>query len=395
MKTDSSKLVEVEAPATLAEDYVFWATTTTTNDDASDTHSCASPSRSSDSSVTFPVRVPPGGVLEGETMQVLLSTALVDKYSSSSDCNNDFSSVSNYSSCHIDDDENELPPLLSQKVALRGEWKDGLCCCFRLGACHPHFWIACCCPSVLIGQIMVRMKMTWLAHRLADPNKQETIEERTTIKGVDKGSPKKSTQELCLFLVYAVVTFVLFHTMYKCGSFIYPNNGSILITNEDSDFQNNDDDNYCYYSYFWWHRLCDVGFSVVLSAWGIFVVVRLRRAIRERYEIPPQTYLVSCAFQSFSFSLGSYEDLFCACCCSCCAISQMARQTADYEGTEPASWCTLNGLRSRYASNNPPFAPNQDDSSTSTNWCFQTLRQSSSSSRDDSNRAFSSQNDMA
>jgi hypothetical protein len=57
-----SILVEVEAPATLAEGYVFWATTTRSNDMDDNTHSCDNNdipliSTNCIKSITFPVRV--------------------------------------------------------------------------------------------------------------------------------------------------------------------------------------------------------------------------------------------------------------------------------------------------------------------------------------------------
>jgi hypothetical protein len=65
---------------------------------------------------------------------------------------------------------------------------------------------------------------------------------------------------------------------------------------------------------------------------GFMVVVKLRAAIRQQYDIP-------------TGPLGRCEDLVCVCCCHCCVMSQMARQTADYDGDEPASCCSMNGIQ--------------------------------------------------
>jgi hypothetical protein len=56
----------------------------------------------------------------------------------------------------------ESAPFLADANAPHGRWKDGLCDCCRFGPCHPSLWNAICCPQILMGQILTRMKMTWL-----------------------------------------------------------------------------------------------------------------------------------------------------------------------------------------------------------------------------------------
>ncbi len=53
---DSQIIVEVEAPATLAGGYVFWATTSTSSNDENGSRRCKSP-LGQRSAVTFPVQV--------------------------------------------------------------------------------------------------------------------------------------------------------------------------------------------------------------------------------------------------------------------------------------------------------------------------------------------------
>jgi len=60
----------------------------------------------------------------------------------------------------------------------------------------------------------------------------------------------------------------------------------------------------------------------------VCVLARLRRRVRHSYGIRTK---ICC------------EDLACALWCSCCTVSQLARQTADYT-VHRAYWCTPNGL---------------------------------------------------
>ena len=66
---------------------------------------------------TISVQVPPGGVEEGQKFMVPLSEQ-------------DSSSV-----------KFGMPRI---QVPV-GEWRDGLCNCFKYGLCHYHLWTSCCC----------------------------------------------------------------------------------------------------------------------------------------------------------------------------------------------------------------------------------------------------------
>ena len=45
-----------------------------------------------------------------------------------------------------------------------GKWNDDIFACTRYGICHPSLICALCCRFVLIGQIMTRLKLDWLAN---------------------------------------------------------------------------------------------------------------------------------------------------------------------------------------------------------------------------------------
>eukprot|EP00539_Tryblionella_compressa_P003126 CAMPEP_0178747548 /NCGR_PEP_ID=MMETSP0744-20121128/8379_1 /TAXON_ID=913974 /ORGANISM="Nitzschia punctata, Strain CCMP561" /LENGTH=436 /DNA_ID=CAMNT_0020400789 /DNA_START=45 /DNA_END=1355 /DNA_ORIENTATION=+ len=290
-------MVQVEAPATLSEGYVFWATLR--------------------DKTSFPVRVPTGGVESGQTLQVPL---LTQDEISGSDSNSD--SVSS--------------PLLFERKQ-KGQWKDGLFSCFRLGLFHPHLCNAWLCPQVLLGQILVRMKMTWLVHQLYNNNNNNSTTSSSTTT-VDAGSktnhhdsqatnnqiPKSSVQSSFRKLMILVVLITMYDFIMAPPLFeleVDKESGEIGIVYHSSNFP-------------MWHKALNVLLSLPMTIWGIMVVVRLRAAIRAKYGIP-------------TGRLGRCEDFLCVCCCNCCVMGQMARQTADYEGEEPASCCSPNGIISK------------------------------------------------
>ena len=70
--------------------------------------------------------------------------------------------------------------------------------------------------------------------------------------------------------------------------------------------------------------------SIVFAIFTWIIVSRTRKRIRSKYSIPTK-------------NCGECEDLCCAFWCTCCALSQMARHTADYE-TYAARCCSETGL---------------------------------------------------
>jgi hypothetical protein len=233
---------------------------------------------------------------------------------------------------------------------------------------------------MLLGQILVRTNLTWMAHHLTDPNSHTTTassENENKSRHNNCGnhsksstSPFRSTFRILVFLVVAGNLYDILSTPYTSTS----------TTRND---------------YFWWHQLFYFGLTLPMSVWGLVVVVRLRRTIRKRYDIQPTRVYVSMPSSSplCSVSLGNSEDLFCGLCCGCCVISQMARQTADYEGTEVASCYGANGLRNNSiisANTEAPSTTPQNGNDVSGNrnkffWWFRRLiRQSSPRSKQES-----------
>jgi hypothetical protein len=215
-----------------------------------------------------------------------------------------------------------------------GQWKDGLFSCFRLGFFHPHLWNAWLCPQISLGQILLRTDLTWMAHQFRDPN----IHPSTTTSEND--NEKKSSRNNCpnhskssahpfRLTIRILVFLVAAGNLYDILNMPYTNTST----------------------YVWWHQLFFLGLTLPMSVWVLLVVVRLRRSIRNRYEIQPNRISVPMPCSSrgssplCSLSLGNSEDLFCSLFCGCCVISQVDRQTADYEGTEVDSCFGANELR--------------------------------------------------
>eukprot|EP00584_Thalassiosira_punctigera_P011158 CAMPEP_0172529610 /NCGR_PEP_ID=MMETSP1067-20121228/3655_1 /TAXON_ID=265564 ORGANISM="Thalassiosira punctigera, Strain Tpunct2005C2" /NCGR_SAMPLE_ID=MMETSP1067 /ASSEMBLY_ACC=CAM_ASM_000444 /LENGTH=288 /DNA_ID=CAMNT_0013313699 /DNA_START=21 /DNA_END=887 /DNA_ORIENTATION=+ len=239
--------LQVVAPATLAEGYTFEAEA---------------------NGQRFTVKVPEGGVEKGQTFSV--------PFPASSD---------GYVGSAI--------PHASAPV---GHWKDDLFGCCRHGVMHPSLWNAWCCPLILAGQILHRLKLTWLAREGTDPQVAATFR----------------------ILVYITLGFLLavetlkYVTPYYTDEYGYPtsNAGYALVYGRSV-------------------------LELTLSAFTIFLVARTRKRIREKYAIPEQQ-CVGC------------EDCCCSFWCNCCTVAQMARHTADYD-TYAGLCCSETGM--------PPHAP--------------------------------------
>lgn len=239
----NSRMVEVCAPAALNEGYTFWATVENSS---------------------FPVIVPAGGVKTGQKW---------------------------------------LMPLFEDSIVQRdGQWKDGIFSCFRFGLCHPHLCNAWLCPQIILGQILTRMRMTWLAN----------------------SDISKST---CQTAIPKIMLCVLFVSLYEAFM------GPPLV--EDTSVTNGKLELY-QNGYPFWHQVFYIAISLPMTIYGLILVVKLRSAIRAKYGIP-------------TGFLGKMEDFCCVCFCNCCTVSQMARQTADYED-EPASCCSPNGMIREHSS---------------------------------------------
>lgn len=76
-----------------------------------------------------------------------------------------------------------------------------------------------------------------------------------------------------------------------------------------------------------------ISYNIASFSFGLYtliVMIRLRAAVRNKYEIPTKR-------------CGGAEDCCCVFFCGCCTVGQLARQTANYEEIR-AVCCTDTGL---------------------------------------------------
>lgn len=135
--SSNQQMVDVVAPATLAEGYQFQAIS---------------------NGMPFTVTVPLGGVKEGQTFSVPFSP--MDQKVVMAESTPMVGGIADGG-----DDLDAMP---------HGTWKDGLCDCFRFGICHPSLCNAIFCPLVLAGQVLTRFHRNWLS------NPDESTYKKTT-----------------------------------------------------------------------------------------------------------------------------------------------------------------------------------------------------------------------
>ena len=251
--------------------------------------------------------------------------------------------------------------------SIHGEWKAGICSCFHEGICHRDLWSAWLCPQILLGQILVRTKLTWMA-------------EPENCSG--RRRKQKQTSSKASFLLrwaYRIFFFLVVATSFYGIDYL-----QLHQRDEPIDFSFS----FRALEIFWWQELVSFVLSLPLTIWVLVVVVRLRKAIRNEYNIPPARIQCCNDPALCNLSLGNSEDMACALCCSCCMLGQMARQTADLEGDESTPNCSMSGHTS-IESNSNSCKNDQDeeedlpsklqqigdenDSNSSKNWfgCFQ------------------------
>lgn len=170
-----------------------------------------------------------------------------------------------------------------------GRWKDGLCDFFAYGLCHAHACTAIFCTELAMGQVMHRMRLTWLGG-LVDSHSRVN-----TFKTV-----------LALIICYHVYDGAL-------GSYLYYN-----------EVEGQQDPTISFIRF-----LKDTG-ALMFLVWTIYALCKTRQHVRDTYSIPES-------------NCRGCEDCMCATFCACCTVAQISRHTGDYE-RNPSLWCTDNGL---------------------------------------------------
>mmetsp|Transcript_34519 Transcript_34519/g.101448 ORF Transcript_34519/g.101448 Transcript_34519/m.101448 type:complete len:280 (+) Transcript_34519:84-923(+) len=220
----------------------------------------------------FKVQVPAGGVTEGQRFSVPLP--------------GDLSSST---------------PLVGEGGATLGggpkyHWKDALCGCCNYGICHPSLWNAMICPLILMAQVATRMKLNWLG----SPAEGESW--RNTFKII-----------VSIVVVHYVISGIL--APFKPDYEYDEKSGEMVQVGPDAPL---------------WVTIVNNIVSASFGLYSLIVMIKVRRSVRQRYEIEPEC-------------CGGAEDCCCVFFCNCCTVAQMARHTADYEQRR-AVCCTSTGM---------------------------------------------------
>lgn len=179
-------------------------------------------------------------------------------------------------------------------VTKTGEWKTPLFDCFRLGLWHPSLCHSIFCPQILMAQVANRLQLDWLGRNRSDSpsiHTASTTSARSNFRTV-----------LLIVIVYWVLSVFLAPSSTWANSKV-ENGVYVEEVATDSGIRS-----FLYNAIGW-----------AFGLYTIILLTRVRKQIRLLYEIPA------------SFLGEVWEDCCCAIWCGCCAASQMARQTCDYE----------------------------------------------------------------
>ena len=202
----------------------------------------------------------------------------------------------------------------------RGKWRDGLCDCCNLGCCHPQWCLTLWCRPCAVGQVLTRLKLNVC------------------------GSPVVVGAGLSAFqILFAVqIAYILLNISLSVviGQFSADSN-STSTSSTDDNFSGTTEEDPGWLAVV---RIINNLLEVCLYIFMLIVTMRLRRYVRNKYQIPENT----CCCKEGGGCRGC-EDFCCSFWCQFCTICQVARHTADYH-RYPAGCCTEDGL----ASGTPP-----------------------------------------
>eukprot|EP00804_Cyclotella_cryptica_P019578 CCRYP_014326-RA/>CCRYP_014326-RA protein AED:0.45 eAED:0.45 QI:0/-1/0/1/-1/1/1/0/346 len=274
--------------------------------------------------VTFTVTVPDGGVVKGQRFIVPFSPPIAEP-------------VVGVPSGRRQRGEDGGIPI--------GVWRDGLCNCCAHGPCHPHFLNSWFCRSILVGQLLTRMKMTWLGKRDSDLQTTRTSND-------SRVSIREPWRDTFRNLVALTVVFFFLMAITSTPETIDP---TMTLLNDDEQSENNQP------SIITYDELSDLDkvkytlngwISTLFSFYIIYIVAKLRATMRQTYSIPEESCLccyqmgmcgnnpregIVCCGRSVGSIDGSsnvpigWEDVCCSVWCQMCVAAQMARHTVDYE----------------------------------------------------------------
>lgn len=188
-------------------------------------------------------------------------------------------------------------------AAVSGHWKTSLWDCFRPGPCHPSLWNAVCCPQLLVAQVLTRLKLDLCAEPTTDPQR---------------------TFPRMLGLVVAYWALTLWLAPERPPSAASDSSGAWNVARDRAGAPSSS-----------WLRIALYNaLFVVFGVYTWWILAKARRAVRRRRAIA--------AFSATPCD-DNHNDACVALWCGCCAVAQLARETAEYD-TQPASCCSRTGL---------------------------------------------------
>ncbi|KAL3763696.1 hypothetical protein ACHAW5_004848 [Stephanodiscus triporus] len=339
--------VQVIAPATLEAGYAFDAMY---------------------DGVTFEVVVPEGGVMKGQRFIVpFVPTAVAGGTASSSSSSSSSDDVRGGQGCggggggEVGEERRRHRRRGGGNP--RGIWRDGLCDCCRFGPFHPHFLFALFLKPILMGQLLTRMKMTWLGRRTNVDDDDGYVhanlnDSRIEVNDRWRDALRNVVIVTALFLIVAAATDAA----------------------PDRDDEDDDDGDSSSSRHRHAHH-DDRSYGVddvksAINSWSAtlygfyltYVIIQLRATIRHVYSIPEDSCL--CLYKLGLFGNDpregvcgtgggcccdddpgwctsgvpvGWEDICCAIWCQFCILGQMARHTVDY-GERKAVCCNAVGV---------------------------------------------------
>jgi Cys-rich protein (TIGR01571 family) len=211
----------------------------------------------------------------------------------------------------------------------QGEWRNGICDCFKNGFCHPMCCLAFWCQPLALGQVMTRMRLN-ATGRVS--NCRECVSLSSAINDdnnlnddldTEKGESSQQPQFWTAFKVLAVVlaSYIALDQMINILITPYPE----YVTDDGGNV-------YVLAVPVWVNVMIALQYALELGffLYMLYLIICTRSYIRARYNIPEGR-------------CRGCEDCCCAFWLPFCTIAQMARHTADYS-QYPAACCTDTGL---------------------------------------------------
>jgi len=198
-----------------------------------------------------------------------------------------------------------------------GHWKERVCERFCQGGFLPLLCTAYYCPLIATGQIMHRLKLTWLGN-------EGTIAQTTaTFRTI-----------LWIAISYYIGMFgieLLYEVVEDKMMASTPNSGNQFGGNQPAHPENTVGGvpvwgQILFIRLLVWGQIL---FKISFCVFVIYLVAKTRKQIRSKYGIPEQ-------------SCHGCEDFCCALWCQWCTVAQMGMHTADYD-TYAALCCSENG----------------------------------------------------